>query len=55
MKYEEMLHLMDEYLNSEDLKDYRWIEIIRTSKRLLQKELDARNERLDIHNNKEGI
>lgn len=55
MKYEEMLVLMDEYLNSEDLKDKKWIEIIRTSKRLLQKELDARNERRDTYTNKEGI
>ena len=32
MKYEEMIVLIDEYLNSEDLKDQRWIEIIQTSK-----------------------
>lgn len=55
MKYEEMLRLMNEYLNSDDLKDSKWIEIIQTSKRLLLKEIDARNECRDIHNNKEGI
>ena len=55
MKYEEMILLMNEYLNSDDLKDRRWIEIIRTSKRLLQKELDARNERRDNYNNKEDL
>lgn len=43
MKYEEMIVLIDEYLNSEDLKDQRWIEIIQTSKQLLQKELNTQN------------
>ena len=45
MKYEEMLYHMNEYLASDDLKDRRWIEIIRTCKRLLEKEIEARNER----------
>ena len=43
MKYEEMLRIMDEYLNSDDLKNQDWIEIIQTSKQLIQKELNAQN------------
>ncbi|MDY5928443.1 MAG: hypothetical protein SPJ27_00175 [Candidatus Onthovivens sp.] len=44
MKYEEMLRIMDEYLNSDDLKNQDWIEIIQTSKQLIQKELNAQND-----------
>ena len=44
MKYEEMLWIMDEYLNSDDLKNQDWIEIIQTSKQLIQKELNAQND-----------
>ena len=44
MKYEEMLRLMNEYLNSDDLKNQDWIEIIQTSKQLIQKELNAQND-----------
>ena len=43
MKYEEMLLLMDEYLNSEDLKDRKWVQIIQTCKQLIQKELKNQN------------
>ncbi len=50
MKYEEMLLLMDEYLNSDDLKDRKWVQIIQTCKRLLEKEIDARNNRRNVHN-----
>ena len=35
---------MDEYLNSDDLKNQDWIEIIQTSKQLIQKELNAQND-----------
>lgn len=45
MKYEEMLYHMNEYLNSDELKDRRWIEIIRTCRRLLEKEIEERNNR----------
>ena len=55
MKCEEMLHLMDKSLNSEVSKDCRWIEIIRTSKRILQKELDVRNEHRANYTNKEEL
>ena len=44
MKYEEMLRIMDEYLNSDDLKNQDWIKIIQTSKQLIQKELNAQND-----------
>ncbi len=44
MKYEEMLRLMNEYLNSDDLKNQDWIEIIQTSKQLIQKELNTQND-----------
>ena len=44
MKYEEMLRIMDEYLNADDLKNQDWIEIIQTSKQLIQKELNAQND-----------
>lgn len=44
MKYEEMLRIMDEYLNSDDVKNQDWIEIIQTSKQLIQKELNAQND-----------
>lgn len=44
MKYEEMLRIMDEYLNSDDLKNQDWIEIIQTSKQLIQKELNTQND-----------
>lgn len=44
MKYEEMLRIMNEYLNSDDLKNQDWIEIIQTSKQLIQKELNAQND-----------
>ena len=36
---------MNEYLNSDELKDRRWIEIIRTCRRLLEKEIEERNNR----------
>lgn len=41
---------MDEYLNSDDLKDRKWVQIIQTCKRLLEKEIDARNNRRNVHN-----
>ena len=44
MKHEEMLRIMDEYLNSDDLKNQDWIEIIQTSKQLIQKELNTQND-----------
>ena len=44
MKYEEMLRIMDEYLNADDLKNQDWIEIIQTSKQLIQKELNTQND-----------
>ena len=44
MKYEEMLRIMDEYLNSDDLKNQDWIEIIQTSKQHIQKELNTQND-----------
>ena len=44
MKYEEMLRIMDEYLNSDDLKNQDWIEIIQISKQLIQKELNTQND-----------
>ena len=44
MKYEEMLRLINEYLNSDDLKNQDWIEIIQTSKQLIQKELNTQND-----------
>ena len=44
MKYEEMLRIMDEYLNSDDLKNQDWIEILQTSKQLIQKELNTQND-----------